>query len=513
MNGPSNKELFIVPFELFEKHPGLVCPGVVGHEVQSRVDVYKKALLKHPHTTLDAKELEQIIPMDEEQLERCIGETHTVDEFSPPLVRKDYAYFWNAVDIQVWNFKLGDKLQLVAFQRRGHKTAKEDLIYYSYDGSSDAIRAGIQYTLYLVHRALAISANRHLLAFIPCRPPNHHAPCHLTFNSGFCGGVNLPAIAITRALNLLEDDVGSSSSVILIIDFDFHEGNGTKDFLRKKLKTNTTSRIVMLDTFCRKAYPYDEKLVYGGQMCERIGDRVTIYSFDVHAFTDERMSEFAKQIALQIQAAGNNLKLILVSAGWDGRRGNPVNEGRGTCSPRAYGDLMAEIEKAKKPVLLFQEGGYITSKNSVSANTLVACVESCVNGFMNQRGACADDDDVPLSYLVEQPAVALQGRPLNIKRKLSDFLVLDSDTESLSSEGASALDSKQEERSSSHFDEMYVMANWPGAGMMTAEVIQKSKQVQSWFIVLVGPVHRIMLYHQEVFELGDVQHRNKLDHV
>ncbi len=497
-----NKELFIVPFEPFEKHP-----GVEGVEVQARVDVYKQALLAHPHTSLALKDLECILPLSDDALEAYIRDIHLVDQFSPPVLPKLYVPLWERKDVTIVNKTEGGQC-LVAF-KTDHSN-DEDAIYYAYHGSSNAVRAGVQYTLYLVHRALATCSSKHLLAFIPARPPNHHALCHLTFNSGFCGGVNLPMIALSRALHLLSSVETDSAIIptILLIDFDFHEGNGTKDILRNKSKSFLNkARVVMIDEFCRTEYPFDKEECKLPRWEKYDADNLSIRNYGVQKIADETMEALSKEVVHFIETL-SNLKMILVSAGWDGRLGDPVNRGKGVCSPHAYGQVMHEIQKAKVPVLLFQEGGYLDNNAiSSSSQSLIDCVESCVNGFMNnERPSSNTSPSRPVTG-----GLCLPASKKKEKRKHSD-VSSDDDTETEVKQ-----QQKEEDLVSNpqgYFNSMYIMANWPGLegkDAMTGEKVrQKAKGVRAWFVILVGPLFRTMLYHNHVFELNREEHRTKI---
>ncbi|SET80763.1 Acetoin utilization deacetylase AcuC [Marinobacter segnicrescens] len=138
-------------------------------------------------------------------------------------------------------------------------------------------------------------------AFICARPPGHHA--ERAKSMGFCFYNNI-ALAAMRALTF------HHLERVAIIDFDVHQGNGTVDIVQGD------ERILMCSSFQHPFYPHSH--VY--RLPENIvnvpvpgGCQGPEYRKLVEAGWLKRLEEFKPQ-------------LILISAGFDGHRLDPMAE-------------------------------------------------------------------------------------------------------------------------------------------------------------------------------------------
>ncbi|MDX1754749.1 MAG: histone deacetylase family protein [Marinobacter sp.] len=138
-------------------------------------------------------------------------------------------------------------------------------------------------------------------AFVCARPPGHHA--ERAKSMGFCFYNNI-ALAAMRALNF------HRLERIAIVDFDVHQGNGTVDVVQGD------ERILMCSSFQHPFYPHS----HSHSMADNIvntpiaaGTSAAEYRKRVETDWLHRLQDFRPQ-------------LVLVSAGFDGHRLDPMAE-------------------------------------------------------------------------------------------------------------------------------------------------------------------------------------------
>ena len=138
-------------------------------------------------------------------------------------------------------------------------------------------------------------------AFVCARPPGHHA--ERSKSMGFCFYNNI-ALAAMRALNFHQLER------VAIIDFDVHQGNGTVDIV------GGDERILMCSSFQHPFYPHShvhrqaENIINTPIQADTPADE---YRRIVEAAWLKRLQDFRPQ-------------LVLVSAGFDGHRLDPMAE-------------------------------------------------------------------------------------------------------------------------------------------------------------------------------------------
>ncbi|WP_339804498.1 histone deacetylase family protein [uncultured Marinobacter sp.] len=173
-------------------------------------------------------------------------------------------------------------------------------------------------------------------AFVCARPPGHHA--ERSKSMGFCFYNNI-ALAAMRALNF------HRLERVAIVDFDVHQGNGTVDIVQGD------ERILMCSSFQHPFYPHSH--VY--RLPENIvnipipaGCGGEDYRKRVTEGWVQRLNDFRPQ-------------LILISAGFDGHRLDPMAEmNLETEDYRWITSLLADIAKehANDRIVSTLEGGY-----------------------------------------------------------------------------------------------------------------------------------------------------------
>jgi acetoin utilization deacetylase AcuC-like enzyme len=172
-------------------------------------------------------------------------------------------------------------------------------------------------------------------AFAAVRPPGHHALASV--GMGFCLANNI-VVAARHAQDAGRDRV-------LIVDWDVHHGNGTQALVER----DETVRFVSLHQW--PWYPGT------GAAEERGVGNV----FNVPRAPGRPPLQYVDDLWAAIEAAtsGWTPDLILVSAGFDAMRGDPL--GGFTLEPEHYAELTRRLRERlpSVPIVGLLEGGYI----------------------------------------------------------------------------------------------------------------------------------------------------------
>ncbi len=205
----------------------------------------------------------------------------------------------------------------------------------------------------------AVVAGQVRNAFVGCRPPGHHAERETAM--GFClfGTV---AIAAKRVLDV------HGLTRVAVVDFDVHHGNGTQDLLWEE------ARCLFISSHQMPLYPgsgaANERGAFGQivniPLAEGTGGAEMRAVYEAVALP--RLQEFAPE-------------LILVSAGFDAHRDDPLGGLRWTANDYAWltGRICDVAEaSAQGRVVSTLEGGY-------DLDALEDCVAAHV-GILAERG-------------------------------------------------------------------------------------------------------------------------------
>jgi acetoin utilization deacetylase AcuC-like enzyme len=184
----------------------------------------------------------------------------------------------------------------------------------------------------------AVEENASVFALI--RPPGHHAEPDR--GMGFCLFNNIAVAA--RAF------LASHGGRVLVVDFDYHHGNGTQAVAGDGLS--------YVGTHAAPAYPGTG----GGEPNEtqRGSDVIANVPLPVGGIATERFVSIWDALLPRI-AAQVRPDLILVSAGFDYVAGDPVGDlGIGVEAASALGERIAAVaaEYCKNRVVYVLEGGY-----------------------------------------------------------------------------------------------------------------------------------------------------------
>lgn len=182
------------------------------------------------------------------------------------------------------------------------------------------------------------------VCFALVRPPGHHALPNRV--SGFCIFNNL-AITARFAVERYRFDR------ILIIDWDIHHGHGLNDLFFED------PNVFYFSTHDTLLYPHSGDFTTVG---EGKGAGYTLNIPIPRDLEDQDMTSLYENLLTPVMRRFAP-RLILVAAGFDGHRDDPV--GRSRLTRAAYGNLTrlvlalrAEAEGPPPPLLLALEGGY-----------------------------------------------------------------------------------------------------------------------------------------------------------
>ncbi|HJT82062.1 MAG TPA: histone deacetylase [Chthoniobacterales bacterium] len=166
------------------------------------------------------------------------------------------------------------------------------------------------------------------IAFSLMRPPGHHATRDRAM--GFCYFSNI-AVAALDALRRGADRVG-------IWDFDAHHGNGTEDIVANN------ERIAFASVHQSPAYPGTGLTSFAN-----------IHNFPLRPYIKRSEHVAATQRALD-ELLAEKPDLILVSAGFDAFRGDPITQM--TLEPEDFATFGKWLRQCKVPTAAVLEGGY-----------------------------------------------------------------------------------------------------------------------------------------------------------
>ncbi|MBZ0333351.1 histone deacetylase family protein [Marinobacter sp. AL4B] len=173
-------------------------------------------------------------------------------------------------------------------------------------------------------------------AFVCARPPGHHA--ERTKSMGFCFYNNI-ALAALRALNFHQLER------VAIIDFDVHQGNGTVDIV------SGDERIMMCSSFQHPLYPHSH--------VHRQPDNIINAPIEANCSSAEYRKRVEASWLKKLQDF--RPQLVLVSAGFDGHRLDPMAETNlETEDYRWLTEMIVSVahDHANDRVISTLEGGY-----------------------------------------------------------------------------------------------------------------------------------------------------------
>ena len=210
------------------------------------------------------------------------------------------------------------------------------------DLSPGSLTAALAATGTVVSAVDAVMRNRASNAFCACRPPGHHAS--QSRGMGFCLFNNIAIGARHARLRYGVDR-------ILIVDWDVHHGNGTQEVFR------SDGSVLFFDTHQHPWYP-------GTGLSNETGEGkglglIMNRPFPAGAGRGEILG--AMKEALVPAAARFKPELVMISAGFDSRAGDPL--GQFTLTDQDFADLTDVVcaiarDHAGGRLVSVLEGGY-----------------------------------------------------------------------------------------------------------------------------------------------------------
>ncbi|KAJ8603505.1 hypothetical protein CTAYLR_005119 [Chrysophaeum taylorii] len=232
----------------------------------------------------------------------------------------------------------------------------------------------------------SVVAGRHAHAMAVIRPPGHHACAKRA--SGFCFLNSVATCAKLATNGKLVVDRGRSERTlfaldrVLIVDWDVHHGNGTQAFCYDdpKILYFSVHRGFESRKTCGSALFYPGT----GKPSETASGLNINCRWSEPGAGDAEYAACWRRLLLPV-AAAYQPQLVLVSAGFDAARGDPLGE---CCvTPRGYYEMLAPLARLA-PVCLMLEGGY-------HLDMLGRCFCACATALLGDPPPADQDEEDP----------------------------------------------------------------------------------------------------------------------
>jgi acetoin utilization deacetylase AcuC-like enzyme len=225
----------------------------------------------------------------------------------------------------------------------------------------------------------AVALGRVKNAFCAIRPPGHHAHDNPD-NDGSCRGQGFCFLS-NAAIAARYAQAAFGFKNILIVDWDYHHGNGTQDVFYDD------PTVFFFSTHDFHAYPGSGDPALRG---EGAGSG---FNLNVHldcGSTDEVIFEaFETGLFPALETVAFTPDLILISAGFDSK----INDQLGcfAVTPQGFSSLTARLmvyadQKCEGRIVSMLEGGYADRTTGNTWDGLASCVESHIKTLYSTRG-------------------------------------------------------------------------------------------------------------------------------
>lgn len=190
-----------------------------------------------------------------------------------------------------------------------------------------------------------------------CRPPGHHATRDLF--GGYCY-FNNAALAAKRL---------RKNGKVVILDIDFHHGNGTQSIFYKDPKV----LFISIHGDPKEFFPY-----YWGHTNEKGSGPGLGFNHNITIASGCDGQEYMKVLLAKVipMIKSFDPSSLVISAGFDTYKNDPI--GKFTLESNDYFDMAEILAKLQLPTVIVQEGGYCT-------DMLGTNVDLFLSGFMAGR--------------------------------------------------------------------------------------------------------------------------------
>jgi acetoin utilization deacetylase AcuC-like enzyme len=241
---------------------------------------------------------------------------------------------------------------------------------FSFDGdtstSEDSVEAALLAAGGTVDLVRGVASGRLANGFALVRPPGHHAERSRCM--GFCIFNNV-AVAAMQAVTQMGLDR------VMVLDWDLHHGNGTQFIFYDD------PRVLYMSTHRYPFYPGSGSFEETG---DGAGDGYTVNVPLPPGMGDADYLEILRRVAVPV-AARYRPQLVLVSAGYDTARGDPLGDMVVTAGGyAAMTRLMMDVadEHCAGKLVLALEGGYNTAMLSSS---VLACTKTMMGETVAEK--------------------------------------------------------------------------------------------------------------------------------
>jgi len=208
-----------------------------------------------------------------------------------------------------------------------------------------------------VNAAKWVESGKAKEAYALCRPPGHHASRDLF--GGYCY-FNNAALAAKQF---------RKSGKVVILDIDFHHGNGTQSIFYRDSKV----LFISIHGDPKEFYPY-----YWGHASEIGSGQGRNYNINLPLPSGCDGKEYLRVIRSKVLPIIKDFSpsALIISAGFDTYKEDPI--GRFSLESDDYFEIGAELARLELPSVIVQEGGYCTDKLGTNVHLFLT-------GFLSGR--------------------------------------------------------------------------------------------------------------------------------
>jgi acetoin utilization deacetylase AcuC-like enzyme len=192
-------------------------------------------------------------------------------------------------------------------------------------------------------------------SFALCRPPGHHA--YADRANGFC---------FLNNASIAAEHLRGRFARVAILDFDTHHGDGTQAIFYRR------SDVLVASTHTDPSAYYPHFAGYAEETGAGEGEG---FNVNIPLAQGAGDAEFLAAVqALADEVARFGAEAIVVSAGWDAHRDDPLSKLQVTSA--AYGEVGRILGSLRLPSVIVQEGGYSLAAVAEAAPRFVTAFQA-----------------------------------------------------------------------------------------------------------------------------------------